>query len=262
MGNAFNFFNIFIIGVVMERKRKYVIFGVSLVILSGILYYIHYLIFNDPHHIFIYLLGDIAFAPFEVLIISMIIHHFLDKMDKVHRFEKLNMVIGVFFSEVGIKLLEYVSDADPDIDYYRKQLIIDSEWTDKDFDKLVRSMNKMHYNVDTEKINFDHLRTLLVSKRDFLVRLLENPTILEHEEFTELLRSVFHLTEELDCRGDVSCLPNTDTHHLTGDIKRVYALLAKEWFTYMRYNKKNYPYLFSLAMRTNPFDTESTPIVS
>ncbi|TGC06648.1 hypothetical protein [Methanolobus halotolerans] len=75
------------------------------------------------------------------------------------------------------------------------------------------------------------------------------------------LRAVFHLTEELDCRGDFSCLPETDTHHLTGDIKRVYALLAREWFTYMKYNKKNYPCLFSLAMRTNPFDTESTPIV-
>ncbi len=246
----------------MEKNHKYVIFGAALLIISGILYYFHYLIFNDLHHIRIYLLGDIAFAPIEVLLITMIIHHFLDKMDKEHRFEKLNMVIGVFFSEVGIKLLEYISDADPDLNNYRKQLIIDSEWTDKDFDNLVKSMSKMNYNVDTEKIDFDHLRTFLVGKRDFLVRLLENPTILEHEEFTELLRTVFHLTEELDCRGDVSCLPTTDTHHLTGDIKRVYALLAKEWFTYMRYNKRNYPYLFSLAMRTNPFDTESTPIVS
>lgn len=246
----------------MEKNHKYVMFGVGLVILSAIIYYFHYLIFHDSHHIFIYLLGDIAFAPIEVLLISMIIHHFLEKMDKEHRFEKLNMVIGVFYSEIGIKLLQYISDVDPDLESYRKQFIINSAWSDKDFDNLVKSMNKMHYGVNTEKIDFEYLRTLLIEKRDFLVRLLENPTMLEHEEFTELLRAVFHLTEELDCRGDVSCLPTTDADHLTGDIKRVYALLAKEWFTYMKYNKKNYPYLFSLAMRTNPFDTESTPIVS
>jgi hypothetical protein len=246
----------------MEKNHKYMIFGVALVILSVMIYYFHYLIFNDPHHIFIYLLGDIAFVPIEVLLISMIIHHFLEKMDKEHRFEKLNMVIGVFYSEVGTKLLQYISDADPDLDNYRKQFMINSKWSDKDFDNLVRSMNKMNYNVDTEKVDFEDLKTFLVGKRDFLVRLLENPSMLEHEEFTELLRTVFHLTEELDCRGDVSCLPKTDTSHLTRDVKRVYALLAKEWFTYMRYNKKNYPYLFSLSMRTNPFDTESTPIVS
>ncbi|WP_235856230.1 hypothetical protein [Methanolobus halotolerans] len=207
------------------------------------------------------MVGDIAFVPIEVLLISMIIHHFLSDMDKKHRLQKLNMVIGVFFSEVGIKLLEYISDADPDLDRHRDQFMIDSEWSDRDFDNLVRSMSRINYDVDTEKIDFENLSTFLVGKRDFLVRLLENPSMLEHEEFTELLRAVFHLTEELDCRGDFSCLPETDTHHLTGDIKRVYALLAREWFTYMKYNKKNYPYLFSLAMRTNPFDTESTPIV-
>ena len=246
----------------METNHKYVIFGAILIILSGILYYSHYLIFNDPHHIFIYMLGDIAFIPIEVLIISMIIHHFLDKMEKEHKFEKLNMVIGVFFSEVGSKLLEYISDVDPDLDICRKQFMIDSEWSNKDYDNLVKSMSEMNYDVDTEKIDFENLRTFLVGKRDFIVRLLENPTLLEHEEFTNLLRAVFHLTEELDYRDNISCLPKTDTDHLTGDIKRVYALLALEWFTYMKYNKKNYPYLFSLAIRTNPFDTESTPIVS
>ncbi len=246
----------------MEKNHKYIIFGVILIILSAIIYYFHYLIFHDPHHIFIYMVGDIAFVPIEVLLISMIIHHFLNDMDRKHRFEKLNMVIGVFYSEVGTRLLEFISDCDPELDKYREKFLIDSEWSDKDFDDLIASMNRMNYQVDTEKIDFEQLSTFLVGKRGFLVRMLENPTLIEHEEFTELLRAVFHLTEELDCRGDFSCLPTTDTHHLTGDIKRVYALLAREWLSYMKYNKKNYPYLFSLAIRTNPFDTESTPIVS
>lgn len=246
----------------MQKNQKYILFAALLVILSGIVYYFHYLVFQDPHHIFIYMLGDIAFVPIEVLLISMIIHHFLSDMDKKHRFQKLNMVIGVFYSEIGTRLLEFISDCDPELDKYRQKFMIDSEWSDKDFDDLVRSMDKMDYDIDVEMVDLEQLSTFLVSKRDFLVRMLENPTMLEHEEFTELLRAVFHLTEELDCRDEFPCLPKSDIYHLKGDIKRVYALLAREWLAYMKYNKENYPYLFSLAIRTNPFDTESTPIVS
>jgi hypothetical protein len=38
-------------------------------------------------------------------------------------------------------------------------------------------------------------------------------------------------------------------------------LLVLEWVSYMRYLKEHYPYLFSLAMRTNPFDAEASPVV-
>jgi hypothetical protein len=31
-----------------------------------------------------------------------------------------------------------------------------------------------------------------------------------------------------------------------------------EWLRYLRYIKTNYGYLFSLAIRTNPFDPEAT----
>jgi hypothetical protein len=94
----------------------------------------------------------------------------------------------------------------------------------------------------------------LSSKRSFSLRLLENPLLLENESFTNLLRSVFHLTEELEHRRDLADLPDSDYRHLAGDIERAYFLLVMEWMAYMRYLNSNYPYLFSLAMRTNPFD--------
>lgn len=84
--------------------------------------------------------------------------------------------------------------------------------------------------------------------------LLGNPNLLEHEAFTELLWAVFHLAEELGNRRDVSSLPQSDYDHLIGDIKRVYVLLGAEWLSYMRHLQENYPYLFSLAVRTNPFN--------
>ena len=43
-----------------------VLFGLLLVLLSIFFYALHYVVFKDAHHIFIYLLGDIAFVFIEV----------------------------------------------------------------------------------------------------------------------------------------------------------------------------------------------------
>jgi len=55
--------------------------GLSLIILSAIFYLIHYAIFRDAHHIFFYLIGDIAFV-LEVLLVTLIIHQLLSKKEK------------------------------------------------------------------------------------------------------------------------------------------------------------------------------------
>jgi len=107
----------------------------------------------------------------------------------------------------------------------------------------------------------EKLRTLLTGKRVFLLGLLENPNLLEQEAFTDLLWSVFHLTEELSVRGDLKCLTDADGKHIADDIKRAYAILIIEWLAYMKHLKHDYPYLFSFAVRTNPFDLNASPVV-
>ena len=84
--------------------------------------------------------------------------------------------------------------------------------------------------------------------------LLENPNLLEHDTFTDTLWAVFHLTDELAHREDLKSLPETDVRHLSGDIDRAYKCIVAEWLEYMKHLKRDYPYLFSLAVRTNPFD--------
>jgi hypothetical protein len=246
----------------MKEVRWQVILGVGLVVLSALLYAFHYAFFHDIHHILIYLVGDVAFVPIEVLLVTLIIHRLLSQREKRSRLEKLNMVIGTFFSEVGTRLLTYFSDFDPKLDEIRTKLIVKSDWTAAEFDRVEGELRIYAYSVDTSRVDLEHLREFLKNKRGFLVRLLENPTLLEHESFTRLLRAVFHLTEELDSRGSMAKLPESDYAHLGGDMKRVYILIVKEWLDYMEHLKINYPYLFSLAMRTNPFDQEATPVVA
>jgi len=245
----------------MKRSNWLVILALALVMLSVTLYLIHYAIFADPHHIFIYMVGDIAFVPIEVLLVTLIIHQLLSGREKRARLEKLNMVIGVFFSELGTSLLTRFSDYDPKLDEVRKKLIVSSDWSKEEFSTVSKLLKNYDCGIEVQKADLEDLRNLLVDKRDFSLRLLENPSLLEHESFTQLLQAVFHLTEELEIREDLNQLPDSDHKHLAGDMKRAYAPLIREWLDYMKYTKDNYPYLFSLAMRMNPFDQNASAVV-
>jgi hypothetical protein len=203
------------------------------------------------------MVGDIAFVPIEVLMVTLIIHRLLTEREKRSMLKKMNMVIGAFFSEVGTHLLKSLYDFDANAESIRKDLIVSNKWSKKDYSLTLKHLTGYDYNVDAKRSDLGNLKTFLIDKRDFLLGLLENPNLLEHESFSELLWAVFHLTEELASRKDFSDLPETDTQHLSGDIKRAYVLLISQWLTYMQHLQEDYPYLFSLAIRTNPFDPQA-----
>jgi hypothetical protein len=238
-----------------------ILLGISLIVLSTIFYLIHYAIFRDVHHIFLYLVGDIAFVFIEVLLVTLIIHQLLSEREKRAMLKKLNMVIGAFFSEVGTGLLKSFSTFHLSAEKIQNDLIVSNEWSEKKFVDARKGLRKHDLGMDSRKGDLGELKSFLVGKRGFLLGLLENPNLLEHESFTNLLWAVFHLTEELAHRSEVTNLPDTDYDHLSGDMKRVYVLLISEWLDYMKHLGTNYPYLFSLALRTNPFDPNASPEV-
>jgi hypothetical protein len=238
--------------------RQRILLGLLLISLSVLFYAVHFAIFRDSHHIFIYLLGDIAFVFIEVLMVTLIIHHLLAEREKRAMLKKLNMVIGAFFSEVGTSLLEYFSGFDTNAERIAKHLMVSGEWSPEHFDQMEVVLQRHDYKIDSRTGDLQGLQSLMVAKRAFLLRLLENPNLLEHESFTELLWAVFHLAEELSHRTTVEGLPDTDYSHLSGDIRRAHGLLVREWLSHMEHLKNDYPYLFSLAVRTNPFDPNAS----
>ena len=186
----------------------------------------------------------------------------LQRREEKGRKLRLNTVIGMFFSEIGTPLLRMFSSYDPDLDDIRTRCCIESHWTDKDFDRLHIHLKSYRYEIATEKIELEEVRNFLKTRSELLVHLLENPNLVEHESFTELLRALFHLRDELFARDGLDSLPETDIVHLASDAKRVYILLGEQWITHMHYLKKHYPYLFSLALRTNPFNVHASPVVT
>jgi len=245
----------------MEKRhslRSRVLLGLLLALLSVLVYTLHFAIFRDAHHILIYFLGDVGFLFVEVLLGTLIIHQILGEREKRSMLRKLNMVIGAFFSEVGTPLLAYFMAFDKNAEVIAKRLVVKAEWSDEQFDQMERVLGKHEYKVDTRAGDLAGLRDFVMAKRSFLLRLLENPNLLEHEAFTELLWAIFHLAEELSHRSNVDDLSAPDHQHLSLDVKRASALLTREWLSHMEHLKSDYPYLFSLAVRTNPFDSAAS----
>jgi len=177
------------------------------------------------------------------------------------RERKVNMVMGVFFSEVGNRLLGLFAAYDRGSDEFRRHLLVGSGWTPENFQAVHDYLGGHAYEIEIGKVDLAELRELLAGKRDFMVRLLENPVLTEHEAFAEALLAIFHLTEELAYRRDLLHTTEADAKHLAGDIRRAYQLLVERWLYYLQNLKEHYPYLFSLALRVNPFDPQATPEV-
>jgi len=237
----------------MRRYSTFIVIGGIFMAISALLYFYHYSIIRDVHHIFIYMVGDLAFLPLEVFLVVIVIERILAHREKQAILQKLNMVVGAFFSEVGTELLHRLLPAFGGSGGFCRQLAIDPSWTRADFRKAVAFANAIEERPDCLNLDMEGLRTFLIQKRQFMVGLLENPNLLEYERFTDLLWATFHLAEELEARSSVKDLPETDFQHLAVDIQRVSRHLAAEWVSYAEHLKANYPFLFSLMVRLNPF---------
>ncbi len=145
----------------------------------------------------------------------------------------------------------------------KEKVLFTAAWQKHDFIKASREIKifPLAISIDPEKLM--ELRDYLLPKREFLLSLLANPTLLEHESFTNLLWSIFHLLEELALRPEEMVnLPASDLDHLNNDVKRVISLLLESWVNYAAHLKETYPFLFSLVVRINPFSVTPTPIIS
>lgn len=178
------------------------------------------------------------------------------------RMQKVNMLLGVFFSEVGFGLLKIFSDYDRSIDTIRTDLLVQPSWKPARFLASQQVVGQHKLKLDLEQADLEALLGFLKRKRKLLIDLLENPVLVGQEEFSDVLLAVFHLADELSCRENLGDLPQTDRNHLAGDVKRAYRKLLEQWLVHLMHLKVHYPYLFSLAVRQNPFDPQANPVVS
>lgn len=243
----------------LSWKVKFSILMVALII---IIYGTNYLVLGDAEHIISYVWTHLGFIPVDILLVAFLLDEIIEKKEKEAMLEKLDMLMSTFFSEIGNELISQLSG----VNKYKtntENLKSIKNWDEKDFDnKLAELKDKSidfsaEISLEEREEFLDNLRTLLVGKREFIINMINNPNLLEKEEFTGLINAILHLDEELEHRKDLSLVTDTDFAHLNGDMQRVYDKLVHEWVYYLKYLYKHHPYMIALIIRTNPFDEDA-----
>ncbi len=246
----------------MKQMNWFMLLGVCFLGTSFAVYSFHYLVFGDSYFIFKYLVAQLGFLPLNVFLVTIVLNQLMSRRDKRVRMQKLNMIIGAFFSDLGSELLSELSRYDQNLDQNRKNLVPENTWSSQDFAQARENIAELDFNPNLQENSLHGLHDYLSGKRQHLLSFLENPSLLEHEHFTDLIWAIFHLQDELALRSDLHNLSEPDTAHLSGDLKRIYQLLIIQWLDYMQHMQSSYPYLYSLALRTNPFDSKARVEVS
>lgn len=234
---------------------------IMLALLSALLYLIDFTMLGSLREVVAGFLGNLAFLPVYVIFVAVMFEQVMRERERQATRNKLNMVIGVFFSEVGNRLLRELSSYVVMCDAIRRELAVTPRWSEADFRRALEFLKSSDPRIECAVCDRQRLKDFLLARRGFLVGLLENQSLLEHDRFTDLLWAVFHLVEELDARESLDNLPTTDLEHINGDIRRAFTHLCREWVSYMRHLKQDYPYLFSLAVRLNPMLDNPDPRV-
>ena len=228
----------------MKKIRYYFVISFILIALSSIMFFIHYLIFGQALNTAYYSLMNLCFIPINSLVVTIILEKLIDYRAKKDRIEKINMLVGIFFTEVGGKLMHLIIDSDKDAKNYITNF--------EDLNKIKKCLYEYNYKVDMKYIDLCAIKNILVERNNLFVTLISNESILQHQIFTDLLMSVIHLRDEI-----IFMEKDKDSgfniNHLENDVIRVYKNISIQWISYLEYLSKSYPFLYNNAIRVNPF---------
>jgi len=231
-------------GVNMKNLKQNLYVPAILIFISIILFLVHYEIFGQLENTIYYSFMSLCFIPMNILAVTLVFQNLVERRERIERLSKLNMLVGLFFSDIGFVLLKLIVAGDKKIG----SLGLDFSDLKSSRDKL----NSHNHQVDFEKINYNELKELVIGTREVLTSLISNENILEHQTFADLLMSLMHLRDEI-IFNDHRQLSKDDCMHLQGDLIRVYKNLTFEWVNYLEHLKIFYPYQYSGAIKFNPF---------
>ncbi|CEN75997.1 Uncharacterised protein [[Clostridium] sordellii] len=228
----------------MKKIRYYFVISFILIALSAVMFLIHYLVFGQALNTAYYSLMNLCFIPINSLVVTIILEKFIDYRAKKDRIEKINMLVGIFFTEVGGKLMHLIIDSDKDAKNYITNF--------EDLNNIKKCLNEYDYKVDMNNIDLCSIKNILLENNNLFVTLISNENVFQHQIFTDLLMSVVHLRDEIIFMEKDDNL-ELNINHLENDVIRVYKNISIQWISYLEYLNKSYPFLYNNAIRVNPF---------
>lgn len=245
----------------MKHPRSNTTIAFFMILLSIFFFAVQLILFHDSKETGFLFFQDLAFLPINVLLVTWVLDRILKNREKQERLQQTYIIISAFFSEVGVNAIRELNPHIFNLPQIKALLHIQTSWVDKDFKTALDSASGIKIDAKIRQENLEPLSKQLSAKKAYLVEMFNNPNLLEHDKFTSMLWAVYHLIDELKEREAYADLPDTDLKHLSIDMERAYGLLIAEWIIYMRHLKNSYPYLFSLAVRKNPFNEEASILI-
>lgn len=236
----------------MKRWIYNILLVVIPVCVSLGIYWLQLMFFHDGRNTMFYFMQDLAFVPINAVIVTLILNNFLNIREKQHAQKQINVTISTFFIEAGNDIIRELLEVTACREDFCRMMDPKGMSTRqiKDLKKQIREW-ELTLELDRQKLIC--LAEILDAKRAVMLLMLENSNLVEHDAFTDMLWAVFHLADELHSRKGFEELPPSDIDHLSLDVRRAYRAILLEWVDYLKYLHSEYPYLYSLAMRKNPF---------
>jgi len=245
----------------MGKFRDNVFLAIILTGSSAIIYIIQNAIFHEPLQTAFYIFQDMAFMPIQALIATLVIDQFLKNQEKRKKIKKINVVISTFFVDAGVNMMMGMSRFNQNHNETCKIIKIE-EFIGNKGRSVKKALSEFDYRFYADPSRLEELSSIMDKNKGFLLELLENQNLLEHESFTDMLWAVFHVADELKTRGDLKKLSSGEIDHISEDMVRAYTAMVMEWISYIIYLKDEYPFLYASAIRRNPFypvGTENIP---
>lgn len=225
----------------------------ALIAVSAAIYVLQFIIFNDFRDTAFYMLQDLAFLPVQIALVTLIVGKIINEHEKKARIDKTRILTSTFFSDIGTYLLEELILHITNIDEIAPYLQTDESWTARDFENAAEAVKSTVLKLDCDISDFEKIHKLLIDKRMTLLVIASNPTLLEHEAFTDMLWTVFHLNDELTFRTDKRGLAESDLAHLNSDAEAVLKQTLINRMCHLQFLQKEYPNLYLLEAHRNSF---------
>ena len=126
----------------------------ALFAISLALYAIDLIIFGNLREISASFLGNLAFLPIYIIVVTLLFERVLRERERQSVMKKLNMVIGVFFSEFGNRLLKELSEHVVGREELKNRLSMTGSWKKQDFDAALEYLRRSNQRISTR----DHPR--------------------------------------------------------------------------------------------------------
>lgn len=200
---------------------------------------------------------ELAFMPVYVFITAVFAERMLSRSEKAEMSRRTNALVGTFYNEIGYDIIKKLIKFDSNSDTLRNKISIDSGLDSPKVKAIHRLAETYTYGSPKDKEDILEIGELLAAKKDFMLIMMSNASLLEKDEFSELLLSVNHIHEALKTIDDISAMSDDLVDHFHSDIEKAYRCLIGVWVSYLSFIKNEDPYLYILAVAKNPFRGEA-----